>query len=238
MTERTISIRGMHCQMCVGRLTAALRGVAGVREVRVTLQPPEARVESDPGVSDADLAAAVRGAGAYEVVPEIAQASVGTEEAPPSLRPLILIVGYIAGVTALATWARGTGSVHLMMNDFMAGFFIVFSFFKMLDLRGFVGAYRMYDVVAKAWGPWAWVYPFVELGLGVMYLVRWRPDVANWVTLVLMGVGAAGVLLALRRKQAIRCACLGTVLNLPMTTVTLIEDLGMAAMAGAMLLWR
>lgn len=236
MAERTLSIRGMHCPMCVGRLTAALKGVAGVSAVRVTLEPPEARVESDASVSDGALAAAVRGAGKYEVMVEAADE--GVVETPASLRPLALIVGYIAGVTALATWVRGDGSVHSMMNDFMAGFFIVFSFFKMLDLRGFAGAYRMYDVAAKAWGPWAWMYPFVELGLGVMYLTRWQPMVANWATLVLMAIGAAGVLLALRRKQGIRCACLGTALNLPMTTVTLIEDLAMAGMAGVMLAWR
>ena len=53
-----------------------------------------------------------------------------------------------------------------------------------------------------------------------------------------MLIGAVGVLRALLRKDTIRCACLGTALNLPMTTVTLVEDLVMAAMAGAMLLWR
>jgi hypothetical protein len=59
--------------------------------------------------------------------------------------------------------------------------------------------------------------------------------VTNSVTLVLMLVGAAGVLKALLDKRAIRCACLGTALNLPMTTVTLVEDLTMAAMAAGML---
>ena len=59
----------------------------------------------------------------------------------------------------------------------------------------------------------------------------------NIITLVLMLVGAAGVLNALLNKQAIRCACLGTALNLPMTKVTLVEDLTMAVMAGVMLLY-
>jgi hypothetical protein len=50
-----------------------------------------------------------------------------------------------------------------------------------------------------------------------------------------MGVGAVGVLRVLLDKRSIRCACLGTALNLPMTKVTLIEDLTMAAMAAVML---
>lgn len=240
MSEQTVSIRGMHCQMCVGRLTTALKGVPGVSGARVTLEPPRATVESERPVSEAALAAAVRSAGSYEIIPDEGVAGSGVEVVEPakSLRPLFIIVGYITGVTVCATWLRGDGSVHTLMNDFMAGFFLVFSFFKMLDLPGFASAFRMYDPLARMWKPWAFVYPFVELGLGVAYLARWQPVLTSSVTLGLMLIGAAGVLGALRRKQAIRCACLGTVLNLPMTTVTLVEDLAMAAMAVAMLLWR
>lgn len=117
----------------------------------------------------------------------------------------------------------------------MAGFFLVFSFFKLLDLRGFADAYRGYDILARALPFWAFVYPFVELALGVAYLTNSFPLATNVTTLALMLIGAVGVLRSLLNKRAIRCACLGTALNLPMTTITLVEDLGMAAMAGAML---
>jgi hypothetical protein len=122
-----------------------------------------------------------------------------------------------------------------MMRHFMAGFFIVFSFFKLLDLPGFVSAYFSYDLIARAMPKWGWVYPFVELGLGVLYLLNAVPIATNILTLLLMVVGAAGVFQALAAKRKIRCACLGTALNLPMTKVTLVEDLTMAAMAAAML---
>jgi hypothetical protein len=117
----------------------------------------------------------------------------------------------------------------------MAGFFLVFSFFKLLDLRGFAGVYRSYDVVARAWPAWGFIYPFAELALGIAYLLNLNPIATNIVTLTLMLVGAVGVLKALLDKRAIRCACLGTALNLPMTTITIVEDLGMAAMAAVML---
>ena len=111
----------------------------------------------------------------------------------------------------------------------------MFGFFKLLDLPGFVRTYRTYDLLAKAVPGWGWVYPFVELALGAAYLLGLMPVVTSLVTLVVMFIGAAGVGIALANKQRIRCACLGTVLNLPMTTVTLVEDLGMAAMAAVML---
>jgi hypothetical protein len=122
------------------------------------------------------------------------------------------------------------------MRHFMAAFFLVFSFFKLLDLRGFSDAYRSYDIVARLWPTWGYIYPFVELALGIAYLLNVAPFATNLATLVLMLVGAVGVLKALLDKRAIRCACLGTALNLPMTTITLVEDLGMAAMAAITLL--
>ncbi|MCC6661950.1 MAG: hypothetical protein IT437_13825 [Phycisphaerales bacterium] len=119
----------------------------------------------------------------------------------------------------------------------MAGFFLVFSFFKLLDLRGFADAYMSYDILARRSRAWTPAYPLVELALGAAYLARWQPVVTSGVTLALMLVGSVGVLRAILGKRRIRCACLGTALNLPMTTVTLVEDLGIAAMAAAMLAW-
>ena len=52
------------------------------------------------------------------------------------------------------------------MRHFMAGFFIVFAFFKLLNIQGFADSYRMYDIVAAKWPGWGYVYPFVELALG------------------------------------------------------------------------
>jgi copper chaperone CopZ len=250
------AIEGMHCQSCVTRVGAALRGVAGVTAADVSLAPPRARVEMSRHVPTDELARAVTTAGDYRLgelshanghdgaahsatLPVIDAAPRSTpavdEPRRESLYPLFLIVGYVAGAVALVAWVERPASMADPMRHFMAGFFLAFSFFKLLDLRGFVDAYRSYDIPARLVPAWAWAYPFVELALGVAYLVNFQPRLTNWVTLVVMLVGAVGVLRALLDKRQIRCACLGTALNLPMTKVTLVEDLGMAAMAAAML---
>lgn len=237
--EREIAIRGMHCGACVERVTKALMGVPGVESASVTLEPPRAVVRTRGEVAAGALGRAVARAGDYSVVSE-AETAAGDGEPRPSLYPLVLIVAYIAGTVLVAGLARAGWAWpgwRGVMLDFMGGFFLVFSFFKLLDLRGFADAYRGYDLVAKAWPAWALAYPFAELALGVAYVARWNLAVVHGATLVLMLIGAAGVLRALMARRAIRCACLGTVLNLPMTTVTLVEDLGMAAMAAAGLLW-
>ena len=235
----TYSIIGMHCQSCVNKTTAALRSVPGVTSAAVSLSPPEARVETSRHIPAAELDRAVQAVGDYRLADAAPSntADADVAKAPrESLYPLFLIVAYIGGTVALAGWATGTRSPHELMRYFMAGFFLVFSFFKLLDLRGFADAYRMYDIVARAWPAWGFAYPFVELALGVAYLVDFQPTTTSVITLAVMLIGAIGVLKALLDKRAIRCACLGTALNLPMTTITLVEDLGMAAMAGVMLL--
>jgi hypothetical protein len=93
----------------------------------------------------------------------------------------------------------------------------------------------MYDLLAKKIPAYGFIYPFIELGLGTSYLLGYRPVLINAITLIVMSFSTIGVIWAVANKQKIRCACLGTGFNLPMTTVTIIEDLLMAAMAAWML---
>lgn len=229
-------IEGMHCESCVAKITAALQRVAGVVSASVSLSPPQAQVDANRPISFSDLNDAVRTVGTYALKePSNEARSSERTGSVKRLYPLGLIVGYLVGMVILIAVVTNDWSLHRLMNDFMGGFFLVFSFFKLLDLDGFAGAYRSYDLITQRVPAWGFIYPFVELILGVAYIAEWKPLFVNSATLILMISGAVSVLKALLKKQAIQCACLGTVLNLPMTTVTLIEDLGMAFMAGAML---
>ena len=168
-----------------------------------------------------------------------AQPTVRPDDPPSWLltyKPLILILTYIGLSSVLIQIPTGVVSANETMRYFMAGFFLVFSFFKLLDLQSFANAYAGYDLLAQRWRAWGLIYPLVELALGIAYLVQWQPALTNLLTLIVMGFSAIGVLRAVLGQHDIRCACLGTVFQLPMSTVTIIEDLGMAAMAGLMLI--
>lgn len=117
----------------------------------------------------------------------------------------------------------------------MAGFFITFSFFKMVNLNGFAETYAMYDVIARRWKGWGYVYAFVELGLGITFFTGIFPIATNLITLVVMSVSIIGVMKTVLNKQDIQCACLGDVFKLPMSTVTIIEDGLMILMSSIML---
>jgi hypothetical protein len=148
--------------------------------------------------------------------------------------PLITIFSVVLGITAVHQWYYGF-NLHDALRIFMATFFLMFAFFKLINLEQFAEAYSMYDIIAKRFYWYGYVYPFMELGLGIAYLLSWRPKFINIFTFCMMLVCASGVFLELRTGKKIMCACLGAVFKLPMTYVTLLEDLLMAAMAGLML---
>ena len=85
---------------------------------------------------------------------------------------------------------------------------------------------------------YGFIYPFIEFALGIAYLVAFNPVFTNTTTIIVMGVSSIGVIQSVLMKKKIQCACLGAVFNLPMSTVTIIEDLLMVAMAGTTLLFK
>jgi len=151
-------------------------------------------------------------------------------------KPVLLIFGYITGITLLIEWMQGEFSWMRWMNYFMAGFFLVFSFFKLINLKGFAESYSRYDIVAKKWNGWGYMYAYIELALGLAFLTGFNSILTNSVTFVIMTVSIFGVLQSVLNKRKIKCACLGDVFNLPMSTITIIEDALMIGMSGVMLL--
>lgn len=150
-------------------------------------------------------------------------------------KPILLIFGCITTISIISATPVGGFNWLKGMNVFMAGFFLSFSFFKMLDLQTFAESYAMYDIVAKKVKTWGYIYAFVELALGIAYATNFQPLLTNMTTLVVMTVSIIGVLESVFNKRKIRCACLGAVFNLPMSTVTIIEDALMIAMSATML---
>jgi cation transport ATPase len=240
-TNKIYTMTGMTCNNCVARVQSTLAPYA--EAVEVTLNPPQVKL-TNPKLEISALNNILESIGKYRIGAEVntslnAQASINTEVATKSLatyKPLILVFAYIFGVTLLVEFAHGEFGLHRFMAHFMAGFFLVFSFFKLLDLAGFANSYAMYDVLAKRVPIYGYIYPFIELALGAAYLLGYRPVLINSITLVVMAFSSIGVILAVANKQKIKCACLGTGFNLPMTTVTIIEDVLMAVMAAWMLI--
>lgn len=172
-------------------------------------------------------------------VPPIADKGLGTLTWKNYL-PLILIVGCILAATAIFSWSdhqSGSFSIFKSIGYFMTGFFLVFSLFKLLDIKGFAEGYSTYDLLAHKWFGYGYVYPFVELGFGLAMLTGIRTAPFLLAEIAVMAFSGLGVLIKILRREPVKCVCLGTVLKVPLTTVTLVEDFGMAALGLLLLLF-
>ena len=145
------------------------------------------------------------------------------------LKPLFIILGYIFIASILLNYKNWNSSNAML--DFMGLFYIIFSFFKILDVKGFSMSFRMYDPLAKQAPIYGYIYPFIEVILGMMFLIRYEVNIALVLTLIVLGITTIGVTQTLLNKRSIKCACLGTTLNLPMTEATFIENALMIIMA-------
>ena len=226
----------LNCGGCVAAVKPYLDGDPAIRHWQVdTASPDKTLTVAGDDVGQRQVGELVRRAG-FEVLGEV-QATAPPADEPArtaTYYPLALLLGFLLGLVALAEWRAGSFDWMRAMNHFMGGFFVAFAFFKLLDVRAFADAFGGYDIVARRSRAYALAYPFIELSLGVAYLADLWPLMTNLVTLVVMCVGSLGVVQSLLNGRKIRCACLGSVFVLPMSTVTLLEDVVMAVMAVVM----
>jgi hypothetical protein len=121
------------------------------------------------------------------------------------------------------------------MHGFMGLFFVSLAMFKLFDISGFANGFQKYDAIAKPFRPYAYIYPFLELALGLGYLSQCALRETYIATIILMTISAAGVVREIARGNKFQCACLGTALQVPLSTVSIVENLGMGLMAVWML---
>ena len=241
--KHTYKITGMTCSSCKASVEKSLSNVDNITNVEVNLEKGEAVVTMSNHVATETLKKALPEkytlsekavknvfASTNTSSFEIAQEKSKLQQ----LKPLLLIIFYIATASVLLHYKDWSWSAFML--DFMGLFYIVFSFFKMLDLKGFPESFKMYDPLAKRVPAYGWIYPFIETALGLMFLMRFEVKIALIVTLVVLGITAIGVTKTLLDKKSIRCACLGTALKLPMTEATFIENAIMIVMAVLMLI--
>jgi cation transport ATPase len=236
--EVEYKVNGMTCGSCVAKVKESLEQIPEVIKADVHKATNTAALTMNSAVPIETLSRQLKATDAKYSI------SLDTSRSDPkdqanwfkTYKPIIIVFSYISIITLLIQAINGSFDVNQWMRHFMAGFFLVFSFFKMLDLKGFSDSYRTYDILAKLWQPWGFVYAFIELGLGVSYLLNWNPLATNVVSFTVMTISIIGVLRSVFNKQKIQCACLGSVFDLPMSTVTIIEDALMILMSGYMII--
>jgi copper chaperone CopZ len=232
--KHTYKIEGMTCNNCKASVEKYLNDLPHISHVSIDLEKGKAEVTMDKHISSDELQNALPEKYTVSAPTSLTSSTIPSDKTKlQQLKPLLLILFYISSAGVLLHYKDWSWSEFML--DFMGLFYIVFGFFKMLDLKGFPESFKIYDPLAKRLPIYGWIYPFIETALGSMFLMRFQVNIALIMTLVVLGITTLGVTKTLLDKKSIRCACLGTSLKLPMTEATLIENTLMITMAALML---
>ena len=158
----------------------------------------------------------------------------------------ILVLGIVGGAVAgnVAHYYRAKRegrtryAIPRLMRNTMATVLLLFAVPKFFDLGGFAAIFARYDLLAGVAPHYGYGYPFLELALAAALLVAQRRRTLRIVYAAIMGImalGLAGVARTLAAGRELRCGCLGALLHIPLSHVTLAEGTAMLVMAAALL---
>ena len=222
-------VSGMTCNGCKLSVEDKLSSLQGVDSVQVDLTQGEATIYSKSHISYSLITNSLPSKYKIKKKVNIQDNKTIKVSKIKQLMPLFIIFAYIS-ITSILLNVNNWDSTNAML-DFMGLFYIIFSFFKILDIKGFSLSFRMYDPLAKKISTYGYIYPFIEILLGLMFLTRIEVNMALLITIIILGITSIGVTQTLLNKKTIDCACLGTTLKLPMTEATFIENAIMIIMA-------
>ena len=118
-----------------------------------------------------------------------------------------------------------------LMNNVMGTIFIVFGVLKLVNLKKFAEIFSKYDLVSKRIPFYGYVYPFIEILLGVSFFYKNYRIKSYIFTIILMILSLVGVFISIGRGTSLRCGCLGSFFHIPLSYVTISENIVMLTMS-------
>ena len=229
MTQQ-FSISGMTCEACEYKIQHVFSQIPRIKSVIAKHIDNSVVIETDKKISEATILEVLKPHSKYGLMASSDSQNISvTQSWTSQYYPLLLIASMITLVSFLTSFHLGMYEwqhfqVKMFLHNFMTGFFLAFSFFKLLDVKAFAESFQMYDLLAAKLPIYGKVYPFIELALGLLCLIHYQEKYVYIADIIIMSFGALGVIQSVVDKRKIRCACLGSVFNLPMSTVTIVEN--------------
>jgi copper chaperone CopZ len=228
--EHVYRVTMIHCQNCIDTITTDLLRFPGVHNPKVSLEEQTIRFETNSGVSKERLRPFVPEKYTIEEIVDASRLGIIWK----TYRPLALAFAIVILFAASGAFLIDR-SLAGFMRFLMAGFFLFFGGLKALRPRQFADLFATYDIVARRSRLYALTYPFIEVGLGFLFLFNVWLGITDVITILIMSVGSVGIWQALQRRSGVKCACLGSFFSLPLSRVTLVENIVMVLMAVARL---
>lgn len=154
-----------------------------------------------------------------------------------SYKPVIAVFAMTALMALAASFAAfGTAFTVRAIEWFIAFSMCALAMLKLQDVERFSTMFLNYDLLARRWVPYGYIYPFAEAAAGILMITHHLVWLSAPIALFIGGIGAVSVFKAVYvDKREIKCACVGGSSNVPLGFVSLTENVMMVAMAVWML---
>lgn len=155
------------------------------------------------------------------------------EPGATSYRPVVALFA----ITALMALAASAATLGNPLTGQALAWFIAFSMavlamLKLQDVEKFSAMFLNYDLLARRWVPYSYLYPFLEGLAGILMIWGGAPWLSIPIALTIGSIGAVSVINAVYiDRRELKCACVGGSSNVPLGFVSLTENLMMVAMA-------
>jgi glutaredoxin len=148
-------------------------------------------------------------------------------------RPIVALFSITALMALAASYAVYGNPLTVRAAEWFIAFSMaILAMLKLQDVESFSSMFLNYDLLAKRWVPYSYIYPFAEALAGILMIAGALTWVSVPVALFIGGIGAVSVFKAVYiDKRELKCACVGGGSNVPLGFVSLTENLMMVAMA-------
>ena len=150
-----------------------------------------------------------------------------------SYRPVIVLFTMTALMAMAASFAVDGNPLTLRAAEWFIAFsMVMLGLLKLQNVESFSTMFLNYDLLAKRWVPYSYIYPYAEALAGVLMIA----GALNWLSVpVALFIGTVGAISVFKAvyvdKRELKCACVGGSSNVPLGFISLTENLMMIAMA-------
>jgi len=227
--KNTFRIDGMTCEGCVATIKAKLELEASISEAVVELADGKLEIFSEKNYDVSELNKILSPVGSYKVSNNNKNTNHIIDYFS-TYKPIFITLSLVL-LLSIITFSRPGNTFNDLLRFIMGYFFIIFSFFKLQNINQFAITFANYDPITKRVSKFGLIYPFLELFLGVMFLTGNLLLFSNIITLIILTPQSYGIYKKLKSKDIINCACLGSSFSVPLSNLTVIENLTMCVMA-------
>ena len=232
--KEVYKVRGMTCEGCANSIKETLESNEFISSANISLQDENINIISDKNFTLIELNSLIDNLGEYKIYEEKLASKI--IEYFSSKKTLLLALSLVLISSLSLQVEKDNFDLNEWMISYMGIFFLLFSFLKLIDVKGFSGSFKKYDLISKIIPSFAITYPFIELFLALAFLSGYLLFVSYIMTIIFMTSQFFGVFISLQKKEVIKCACMGSSISIDISTLTLIENLVMILMSSYMII--